>query len=101
MPDYCYRIRVKPEDWSPHRYTFETAWLLLFARADSEESAGQLMTKYLHLEALEILERAEFVQVDISKVSPSDEIETSLARSGLFGQYHMGVPPLTQQFSKN
>lgn len=101
MPDYGFRMLVEPEEWSRFRYELKDAQLILFARADTDEAAGHLMKDYLEREGLRIVQAEECGTVDITKVPASDAIESSLARCGLFAQFHVSPPPPDQRFSKN
>lgn len=101
MPDYCLRVYVEPEDWSPHRYNVKNAWVSIFARADSEAEAGLKMRAYADQEGWRTLKIEESGRIDVLLTPDPENLEKRLAELGVCADIHMTAPPLTQRFSKN
>lgn len=90
MADYAIRMLLKPEDWSPYPYQVKEAWLVLFARADSEQAAAKLMNEELNRGGWHILRKEKGGELGVSGPVGSAIVERGLSARGVFAEIHIG-----------
>jgi hypothetical protein len=97
MNDYCARIHARPIPTNPEYRSVGEAWILLYARTNTEQDAGKLMLQYLADEGWEVIEIAETGIVDITRSVEREALEKGLSEHRVFARVG-GAPVADDRF---
>ena len=94
-------MKVRPIPGGTHCHTFTIAWLHLYAEADSEKVAAEIMNAHFDEQDLEIVSNGKCGTIDLKRHPTGDKIRKCLDDFGVCGNFHYGKPPDDIGFSKS